>query len=179
VELADAIAMLAPSGIGADPPSTWADLGCGAGTFTRALAAVIAAGSTIHAMDRDAAALSALPPTHEGVGIVPHRGDFTRLPWPFAAPDGILMANALHFVADQAAFLRACSAQGTRPPRFLIVEYDTDRANRWVPYPVGRARLATLFTAAGYGSIRVLGTRRSIYQRAPLYAAAIVADALS
>jgi hypothetical protein len=53
----------------------------------------------------------------------------------------------------------------------MIVEYDTDRASRWVPYPIGRARLGPLFEAAGYGSIEVLGSRPSIFRRAPLYAA--------
>jgi hypothetical protein len=33
--------------------------------------------------------------------------------------------------------------------------------------------LASLFERAGYTSIRVLASRRSIYQRAPLYSAAI------
>jgi ubiquinone/menaquinone biosynthesis C-methylase UbiE len=32
---------------------TWADLGCGDGTFTLALAAILPRGSIIHAMDRD------------------------------------------------------------------------------------------------------------------------------
>jgi hypothetical protein len=172
VEQAEAIAMLAP-GVEAIGPTAWADLGCGDGTFTLALASLLAPGSTIHAMDRDASRLRRVPTACGGVRIERHAGDFTDLPWPFAGVDGILMANALHYVADQPAFLRACAAQPPRPPRFLIVEYDLERANRWVPFPVGRARLATVFAAAGYRSIRMLGSRASIYQRAPIYAAAI------
>ena len=42
-------------------PATWADLGCGDGTFTLALASLLPAGSTIYAVDQDAAALRALP----------------------------------------------------------------------------------------------------------------------
>jgi trans-aconitate methyltransferase len=171
---ADAIALIAPAGVQALGPATWADLGCGDGTFTRALAALLPPGSTIHAVDRDAAALRALPSAYGGARIHAHRADFTRQPWPFSSPDGILMANSLHYVADQPAFLRACTSLAP-PPRFLIVEYDTDRANRWVPYPVSRARLATLFAAAGYAAVRTLASRPSIYQPAPLYAAAIAA----
>ena len=37
----------------------------------------------------------------------------------------------------------------------------------------GRAALARLFAAAGYASIRILGTRPSIYREAVLYAAAV------
>jgi len=172
MEVADAIAMLAPAGLGAQAPAPWADLGCGDGTFTRALASQLAAGSTIHAIDRDGSALRSLPSVVGAVAIQAHRGDFTRLPWPFAAPAGVLMANSLHYVADQVAFVRACAAQAPARPRFLIVEYDTDAPSRWVPHPVGQATLARLFAAAGYPSIRVLGTRPSIYRRASLYAAA-------
>jgi trans-aconitate methyltransferase len=172
MELDDAAAMLAGSGVDRPGPTTWADLGCGDGTFTRALASLIAPGSTIHAMDRDVAALRALSARHRGVAIRTHLGDFTRRPWPFDDPHGILMANALHFVAAASAFLRACTA-GSARPRFLIVEYDTDRANPWVPYPINRARLKAMFAEVGYRSFRVLGTRPSIYQRASIYAAAI------
>ena len=57
--------------------------------------------------------------------------------------------------------------------QFLIVEYDTTEASRWVPHPVGQVRLTTLFERAGYTSIRMLTSRPSIYRRAPLYAAII------
>ena len=60
--------------------------------------------------------------------------------------------------------------------RPALPEYDTERANRWVPYPIGRERLAAVFGAAGYTSIRMLGSRQSIYRRAPLYAAAVAVD---
>jgi predicted RNA methylase len=39
---------------------TWADLGAGDGTFTRALAQVLARGSRVYAVDRDARALATL-----------------------------------------------------------------------------------------------------------------------
>jgi ubiquinone/menaquinone biosynthesis C-methylase UbiE len=170
----DAIDLLSGSGIEQAGPSAWADLGCGTGTFTRALAARLADGSTIEAMDRDAEALRALPATHHGVTIRAHVGDFTRWPWPFATPDGILLANALHYVPDPLAWLRACaSSRPAGPPRFLIVEYDTDRASRWVPFPIDRTRLSALFNAAGYRSIRILGERPSVFRRAVIYAAAM------
>jgi SAM-dependent methyltransferase len=172
MRLGDAIEMLAGSGIEALGPTTWADLGCGGGTFTLALAALLAAGSTIHAMDRDGAALRKIPSVYNGVRITTHRGDFTNGMWSFANLDGILMANSLHYVADQAAFIHACEARMTSRRRFLIVEYDTSEASRWVPYPVSQIRLTDLFECAGY-SITVLRSRPSLYRRASLYAAAI------
>jgi hypothetical protein len=169
----EAIEMLADSGVEALGPTTWADLGCGDGIFTLALASLLSAGSTIHAMDRDGSALRKIPSTLNGIRIKTHRGDFTNQTWPFGDLDGILMANSLHYVDDQSAFIRACESRMTIRRRFLIVEYDTSEASRWVPYPVGQTRLRALFSSAGYSSIRILRSRPSVYRRASLYAAVI------
>jgi trans-aconitate methyltransferase len=169
----DAIDMLAGSGVDALGPTIWADLGCGAGTFTLALADRLAPGSLIHAMDTDSSALRAIPSSHKGTRIATHRGNFIEQTWPFNGLDGILMANSLHYVEHQEAFIQTCTKYMTSPRRFLIVEYDTNAANRWVPYPISRMRLTVLFEAAGYSSIKVLRTRPSVFRRAPLYAAAV------
>jgi SAM-dependent methyltransferase len=173
MRLREAVDMLADSGIDALGPTTWADLGCGDGTFTLALADLLSSGSIIHAIDVDASALRRIPSAHKRVRIVTHRGDFTGETWPFGDLDGILMANSLHYVGDQAAFIRGCSRHLKPSHRFLIVEYDTTTANPWVPYPVNQIRLRDLFERAGYPSIRVLRSRPSVFRRAPLYAAAI------
>lgn len=172
MRLSDAVGLLAESGVAALGPTTWADLGCGSGTFTVALAELLAAGSAIHAMDRDRSALRQMPSLHEDVRITTHAGDFTNAIWPFADLDGVLMANSLHYVEDQAAFIRACASL-MMSRRFLIVEYDADTANRWVPYPLPKARLTALFSAAGYSTIRFLGSRASVYRRAAMYAALV------
>jgi SAM-dependent methyltransferase len=173
MRVGDAVDMLADSRLDALGPTSWADLGCGRGTFTLALAEQLAAGSTIHAVDLDASALRAIPAAHKSVEITTHRHDFTRQPWPFASVDGVLLANSLHYVEDQAAFIRACESQMQRPRQFVVVEYDTSEASRWVPFPVSATSLMTLFEPACYSSIRVFGRRASIYRREPLYAAVI------
>jgi SAM-dependent methyltransferase len=152
---------------------TWADLGCGDGTFTRALAEVLAPESLIHAMDLDGAALRGIPAMQGEVRIVTHRGDFTGPAWPFGEVDGVLMANSLHYVREQQGFIAQCARRMKVGHRFLIVEYDLDVANPWVPYPISRERLSTLFGAAGYSSITMLGTRPSRYQRGALYSALV------
>ena len=174
MRLNDAVGLLVDSGSGSLGPTTWADLGCGSGTFTIALADILAPGSAIHAIDRDRSALGKIPSLHKNVRITTHRGDFTNTSWPFGGLDGILMANSLHYVDDQASFIRACAPR-MASRRFLIVEYDADTANRWVPYPVPKTRLTALFSAAGYSTIRFLGSRASVYRRAALYAALVTA----
>jgi methylase of polypeptide subunit release factors len=57
----DPIEMLADSGVDALGRTMWADLGCGDGTFTLALAEVLASGSVIHAVDLDGSGLRRIP----------------------------------------------------------------------------------------------------------------------
>jgi SAM-dependent methyltransferase len=170
MRLRDAIDMLADSGVDALGPTIWADLGCGDGTFTLALADVLASGSIIYAIDLDGSVLRRIPSAHEGVRIIKHRGDFMKWPWPFPDLDGVLMANSLHYVEKPAACIRECESHMKPQRRFLVVEYDTNEASRWIPYPLSQTRLTTLFDRAGYSSVRLLRSRPSVYRRAPLYA---------
>ena len=161
--------MLADSGVGALGPTTWADLGCGTGTFTLALADLLAPGSAIHATDIDGSALRKIPPVHQSVSITTHQGDFLNPQlWPFADLDGILMANSLHYVRTQKAFLRRVDA-ALRHRRMLLVEYDTTRGNTWVPYPVNHAAAVELFRSVGYGVATTLGRKRSVFGRGEIY----------
>ncbi|MGI8856502.1 MAG: methyltransferase domain-containing protein, partial [Thermomicrobiales bacterium] len=84
----------------------WADIGSGGGAFTLALADLLGDGATIHSVDRDVRALReqerALHAAFPSVSVVLHAGDFTR-PLDLPPLDGIVMANALHFVRDQTA----------------------------------------------------------------------------
>ena len=149
-------------------PGVWADLGAGDGTFTRALAEILGAGSTIYAVDHDSHAIAKLERVRrEGVRIVPILGDFTRaLELPGAAPgtlDGILLANALHFVPEPARVLQSL-VRWLRPGgKVVLIEYDRRRANRWVPYPIEKARLAEIAEQAGLSAPVIDGSVPSRY----------------
>ena len=166
---ADARALIAHPSLGHGAPRVWADLGCGRGTFTLALATLLPDGSTIHAVDADRAALAALPRTSHGVAIVPHAVDFTADLWPRDDLDGVLMANSLHYVEDQLPFLETLIAAMAQP-RLLLVEYDTDTSNPWVPFPLSRQTAARRLAKVGLRSLRDLGRRRSVFRRAAIYA---------
>lgn len=139
--------------------ATWCELGAGTGTFTRALATLLAPGSRILAIDRDAAALAALPARHRGVVIDAQTGDFTAdLALP--ALDGVLLANVLHFVREQAtllARLRDVTAQ------LIVVEYAGRRPNPWVPYPVDLTTLRDDARRAGFTAVSEIATRPSAF----------------
>jgi len=162
----------APDRSSAAAPVTWADLGCGDGLFTRALAHLLPAGSTIYGIDRQPAFQRQTTP--EGVTLIPQTLDFVKDPPGHNDLDGILMANSLHYVSDKPALIRRLRT-GMRPAApFLIVEYDTDQpVPTWVPYPLSFDTLDTLFRAEGYTHIQQLGTRPSVYGRADLYAVLI------
>jgi SAM-dependent methyltransferase len=166
----DAVDMLAPADLRSLGPSTWADLGCGDGTFTLALCALLAPGSTVHAVDVDRSALDRISTPRGRVELITYAFDFTSPSWPFDDLDGVLMANSLHYVRDQSSFIAHCSARLVPSRRFLVVEYDTEMANQWVPFPVSSGSLRRVF--AGF-SVRLLASRPSAFRRARLYSALV------
>ena len=137
---------------------TWADLGAGAGTFTRALASLLGANGTVYAVDRDARALREIA----GARIETVVGDFTeRLELPLL--DGVVIANALHYVPypDQARVLGQVASLTAEGAPIVVVEYERRNANPWVPYPITIARLADIARAAGLGAPTPLASRPS------------------
>ena len=153
-------------------PQNWADLGCGSGTFTEALARMLPARSIVYGVDKGAG----LHPhtTANGVSILSRQVDFLSEELGLYHLDGILMANSLHYVKDKPAFLLGLKASLKPGASFLIVEYDTDRAvPTWVPYPISFASLQGLFHAAGYGGVQKLASQPSVYHSGDLYAAFI------
>lgn len=61
----------------------------------------------------------------------------------------------------------------SRNGRFLIVEYDTDRANRWVPFPLPFNDLVLLLNNNGIDKIEKIGERSSIFGPQKMYACVI------
>jgi ubiquinone/menaquinone biosynthesis C-methylase UbiE len=119
------------------PGGVWADLGAGTGAFTLALAELLGPGGEVIAVDRDRGALRELERAVRpgGAAVRTLGADFTR-PLDLAPLDGVVMANSLHFVRDKAPVLGLVHAMLKRSGRLLLVEYDADRGNAWVPYPM-------------------------------------------
>ena len=83
--------------------------------------------------------------------------DFTQ-PLDLPLLDGAVMANALHFQRDQLAVLRLIAGYLRPGGTFLLVEYNTERGNHWIPYPVSYARWRELAPAAGLADVAWLGS---------------------
>ncbi len=181
MDMAEAAALI-QNAVG-EKGGTWADLGAGSGTFTRALAGLLGPTARIYAIDRDPAALRALSRWAEAqekesapaeAGVIPVAADFRQL---HSVPvllgvtlDGVLLANALHFVEDAARLLAGLARMMRPRGRLVIVEYDRRPPSRWVPYPVPPDRLRDLLPAAGFGEPALVGTHPSRFS-GMLYAA--------
>lgn len=155
---------LIAAGIGRDRGGVWTDFGAGAGAFTLALRDVAGPAVEIVAVDRDRSALRSLRQAMErqfpGTHLHLLSADFAA---PLAVPplDGILAANAVHFVRDQAALLHGWRTYLRPGGRLVLVEYDADAGNRWVPYPLSFAALSKMAPLAGFGPPALLGSRPS------------------
>jgi len=143
--------------------AVWADLGAGEGAFTLALADLLGPGAQIISIDRDERALGrqarSMAARFPGTLLTTQTADFTR-PLDLPPLDGIVMANALHFVPDaekDAVLQRLLGA--LRPgSRLMVVEYNVDKGNPWVPYPFSYARWETLARRNGFTQTRRLTT---------------------
>jgi precorrin-6B methylase 2 len=148
---------------------TWADLGAGSGTFSRALASLLGPHGVVYAVDRDATAFGELErmATHAPSDAAEIRilvGDFAH-GVALRALDGVVVANALHFVPyERQAAVLARIADMVRPGGpVVVIEYDRRDANRWVPYPVSRRAFAGVAREAGLSDPALLATRPSRY----------------
>jgi ubiquinone/menaquinone biosynthesis C-methylase UbiE len=137
----------------------WADLGAGTGAFTLALAELVGAGGEVIAVDRDRGALRelerALRP--EGAAVRTLGADFTK-PMELPTLDGVMMANSLHFVRDKAPVLALVRRLLQPSGRLMLVEYDADRGNQWVPYPLSFETWRVLADASGFSDTRKIAT---------------------
>lgn len=146
-----------------EPGGTWADIGAGEGAFTLALADLLGPGGRIVAVDRDPHALrenaramaSRFPDVELTTLVADLTGPLDALP----RLDGLVAANSLHFVPRerQVAVVRSLAGHLRPGGRFIVVEYDADRGNPWVPHPFSSAAWERMATAAGLVAAREVG----------------------
>ncbi|HET9328179.1 MAG TPA: class I SAM-dependent methyltransferase [Candidatus Eisenbacteria bacterium] len=151
--------------------ASWADLGAGDGMFTLALASLLVPGSCIYAVDRDSRALSALSrrakDSEADIKVIPIRADFTKpFEWPGLEDeqlDGMLFANALHYVHDPAPLLGRLVSRLKPGGRVVVVEYDRRDPNPWVPHPIPSRDLPSITRDAGLSEPKEVRRRPSAF----------------
>jgi len=143
----------------------WADFGAGSGAFTLALSELVGLNAEIYAIDKDRAGLGKLERSHRehfGTSQNLHlvRADFTGA---LSLPplDGIVMANSLHFFKDKEKVLRHVRTFLKLNGALLLVEYNADSGNPWVPYPLSFETYRALAPRAGFSEPRLLAQHPS------------------
>ena len=147
----------------------WADFGAGSGAFTLALSELVGLNAEIYAIDKDRAGLGKLERSHrerfgtsQNVHLV--RADFTGA---LSLPplDGIVMANSLHFFKDKEKVLRHVRTFLKLSGALLLVEYNADSGNPWVPHPLSFETYRALAPRAGFSEPNLLGKAPSRFLR--------------
>ena len=159
----------------------WLELGAGQGAFTLALAELLGPDAEIVAVDRDAADLrrlaEAMAERFSATRLVTVMADFRE---PLAvgeeAFDGLLAANSLHFVRDPAAVINANRPLLRSGARVVVVEYDSDSGNPWVPHPFSFSTWGSIAAGAGLVNTRLVGRVPSRFLGAIYAAASELAD---
>lgn len=152
-----------------DQAQLWADLGAGSGLFAEVLADHLPPGSTVIALDKSPHMLWRLE-TPPQINFQVMEGDFTR-DMDLPVVDGILMANALHYVEDKAAILPAILAHLKPGGHFVLIEYQTDKPlPPWIPYPIPRERFEELAANMGLSEPKLMATTPSRYGHDHIYA---------
>ncbi len=138
----------------------WADLGAGEGAFTRVLEEVLGPAATIVAVDRDAGALGRLRREARHPGTTTVLADFAQ-PLELPMLDGALMANSLHFQANPRTVLALVHGYLRPRGRLVVVEYDVDHGNHWVPYPFSFGTWRRLAVENGFSEPHLVGRHPS------------------
>ena len=160
-------------------PGTWADFGSGTGAFTLALAELLGPAGEIHSIDKNRPALRRQK--HRLQAHFPHQTvhyyvhDYTK-PIPLPALDGLVIANALHFQQRKEPVVTRLRSYLKPGGRFIVVEYNTDRGNHWVPYPLSCATWTRLAHDCGLPDTHLLATLPSSFL-GEFYAAMSVKEA--
>jgi ubiquinone/menaquinone biosynthesis C-methylase UbiE len=163
----DHVSLLQPANL--SQGGIWADFGAGSGAFTLALSELLGISAEIYAIDRDKSGLSKLEQSHRArfgtsQNIHPVRADFTGA---LSLPplDGILMANSLHYYKDKEKVLRHIRKFLKWNGALLLIEYNVDSGNPWVPHPLSFETFSSLAPRAGFSEPRLLAKVPSRFLR--------------
>ena len=85
------------------------------------------------------------------------------------------MANSLHFVRDKAPLLAQLRTHLRPAGSLLLVEYNVDRGNPWVPYPLAYPTWERFANQHGFAHTRLLKTVPSRFLREMYSALSVLA----
>jgi ubiquinone/menaquinone biosynthesis C-methylase UbiE len=77
--------------------------------------------------------------------------------------DGNVMANSLHFFKDKKEILRHVYGYLKPNGALILVEYNVDKGNFWVPYPLTFETFHILVPRAGFTEPYLLAKKKSSF----------------
>lgn len=137
----------------------WADFGSGEGAFTLALYDLLGDVSEIYSIDQNNTKIATqkylfaklFPQAKINFLAV----DFmSKLNLPKL--DGIIMANSLHFFEDKVAVLNHLLQFLKNDGEFILVEYNVNTGNIWVPFPLSFESFKNLSKVVGLSEPQLL-----------------------
>ena len=139
----------------------WADFGSGEGAFTLALRDVTGPEVEIYSLDLNPVSLKEQKRQFDIVfpntNIHFLTADFTRsLDVPLL--DGILAANSIHFVENKLSVFTAIRKRLKKSGKLIVVEYNVDSGNTWVPYPFSYDTFQQIMMQTGFRNTQLLAT---------------------
>jgi ubiquinone/menaquinone biosynthesis C-methylase UbiE len=147
-----------------DSVGIWADFGSGSGAFTLALAEILDPGSQIYSVDKAPISLQQQERTMKAqfpeINVKYFNADYTQ-PLDLPPLDGVVMANSLHFQQDKESVLSLIQNYLLPGGRLILVEYNLDQGNTWVPYPLSYKTWEMMARRHGFARTRLLARRPS------------------
>lgn len=150
-----------------NPNASFADLGAGSGAFTLALREVLGASAKIYAVDKDKSSLRELENSFTSrfkstTNLTIIQTDFSK-PLNLPPLNGILMANSLHFFKDKINVLKHIKTFLKPNGKLIMIEYNVDKGNMWVPYPFSFPTFENMCKESGFENPKLLATHPSSF----------------
>lgn len=170
----DHVALIRP-GLVKNSGGVWADFGSGEGAFTLALRDIVGEKAEIYSIDKDQKSLR-IQEQHfnkqfPNTNIHYLSKDFTeKLDLPLL--DGAIAANSIHFHKDTISVIKQMLSLIKPEGKLIIVEYNADHGNIWVPYPFSFKTLETIAKETGFSEPKLLSIVPSSFLN-EIYAAII------
>lgn len=157
----------------------WADLGSGTGAFTMALADLLGPGGEIYSVDTDRRALReqerVMSARFPDTTIHYVAADFTK-PLDLPPLAGVVMANSLHYQRNKDTVLQLVRGYLQPGGRLILVEYNADKGNPWVPYPLSYGAWEAVARRNGFAGTQLLARVHSRFLNEIYSASSVVAE---
>jgi ubiquinone/menaquinone biosynthesis C-methylase UbiE len=163
MKIEEAIELIEHLRIESKEPQLWADLGCGSGLFSRALASLLPQQSKILCIDKAGPGWKANETNNVELEFI--KADFSMYEFENGKFDGFMMANSLHYIKNKPLLIDRLVPALRPNGSIVIVEYDSESPNFWVPYPITYGKLKSLFLNNDINKITKIGEWPSRFGR--------------